>query len=188
MRSASSGFTLIELLVVIAIIAMLASFATPTIGSAIERGRSAKCVGNLRQIGVAVQQYIADNDNTFPSIRIKGENPVPGQEGSEPLEVLGPYGLTEATLTCPTDVASGEPPSLKEYGSSYIFSPVVDGENSINPKIYTRRGIFSVSNVGRLTVASDFTGIHARPATGEETTYSKNGMNVLKADGRVIQR
>ena len=188
MNSGTRAFTLIELLVVIAIIAILASFATPSIGSAIERGRSAKCVNNLRQIGVAVQQYIADNDNTFPSITIKGKNPVEGVESGEPLEVLGPYGVTKATLTCPNDAALGAESSIEKHRTSYMFSPIVDGEPAINPKIYSRRGIFSVSNVGLLTVASDFTGIHPRPATGEETTFSKNGMNVLKADGRVIQR
>ena len=187
MRAASSGFTLIELLVVIAIIAMLASFATPAIGNAIERGRSAKCVGNLRQIGAIVQQYIADNDNTFPSIEVPNAS-IEGHEGKPPLEILGPYGLTASMLTCPTDAALGDPPSIKEYDSSYIFSPVVDGEPAINPKIYSRRGIFTVSNVGRLTVASDFTGIHPRAPTGEDTPYSRNGMNILKADGRVIQR
>ena len=188
MKAADSGFTLLELLVVIAIIAMLATFASPSIGSAIERGRSAKCVGNLRQIGVAVQQYIADNDNTFPCIEIPNSPPVEGHDGGEPLEILGPYGLTQSMLVCPTDVANGAPPSIKEYESSYIFSPVVDGESAINPKIYSRRGIFNVSNVGRLTVASDFTGIHPRRAVEEDTPYLKNGMNVLKADGRVIQR
>jgi hypothetical protein len=68
-----------------------------------------------------------------------------------------------------------------------MFSPIVDDANATNPKLNSRRGIFSVSNAGRLTVASDFTGIHPRPATGEETAFSKNGMNVLKADGCVIQ-
>jgi prepilin-type N-terminal cleavage/methylation domain-containing protein len=188
MNLGTRAFTLIELLIVIAIIAILASFATPTIGSAIERGRSAKCVNNLRQIGVAVQQYISDNDNTFPSIRIEGEDPVPGQEGSEPLDVLGPYGVTLATLTCPNDAALGAKGSFAKYDTSYMFSPIVDGENAINPKIYSRRGIFSVSNVGRLTVASDFTGIHPRRAVEEDSKFLKNGMNVLKADGRVIQR
>jgi general secretion pathway protein G len=48
------AFTLIELLVGIAIIAILAAMASPAIGPVIERGRSAKCVGNLRQIGAAV--------------------------------------------------------------------------------------------------------------------------------------
>ena len=188
MRAAAGAFTLIELLVVIAIIAMLAAFASPSIGSAIERGRSAKCVGNLRQIGVAVQQYIADNDNTFPCIAIPNTPAVEGHDAGEPLEILGPYGLTQAMLVCPTDLANGDPPSVEEYKSSYIFSPIVDGESAINTKIYSRRGIFTVSNVGRLTVASDFTGIHPRRAVEEDTPYLKNGMNVLKADGRVIQR
>jgi prepilin-type N-terminal cleavage/methylation domain-containing protein len=188
MNLGTRAFTLIELLVVIAIIAILASFATPTIGSAIERGRSAKCVSNLRQIGVAVQQYIADNDNTFPSIVPKNTPPIQGHEGKEPLEALGPYGITAKTLTCPTDLAIGAQPSFEEYETSYMFSPVVDGENAVNTQIYTRRGIFSVSNIGRLTVASDFTGIHPRRAVEEDTRFLKNGMNVLKADGRVIQR
>jgi len=188
MKPRVGAFTLIELLVVIAIIAVLASFATPAIGNAIERGRSAKCVSNLRQIGVAVQQYIADNDNTFPRIAIEGENPVEGLEGREPLEVLGPYGVTAATLACPSDATLGSESSIRRYGTSYMFSPIVDGENAINPKIYSRRGIFTVSNVGRLTVASDFTGIHPRAASGEETRFIKFGMNVLKADGRVEQR
>jgi prepilin-type N-terminal cleavage/methylation domain-containing protein len=182
------AFTLVELLAVIAIITMLASLATPAIGNAIERGRSAKCVANLRQIGVAVQQYIADNDNTFPSIEIPNAQPAGGHAGRPPLEVLGPYGLTESALICPTDLAGGSPPSFVEYKSSYLFSPVVDGENAINPKIYSRRGIFNISNVGRLTVASDFAGIHPRRATEENTRFLQNGMNVLKADGRVIQR
>jgi prepilin-type N-terminal cleavage/methylation domain-containing protein len=188
MKSRVGAFTLIELLVVIAIIAVLASFATPAIGNAIERGRSAKCVSNLRQIGVATQQYIADNDNTFPRIKIEGENPVEGLEGGEPLEVLGPYGVTLATLTCPSDAALGAESSIQKHRTSYMFSPIVDGENAINPKIYSRRGIFTVSNVGRLTVASDFTGIHPRAAAGEETKFIKFGMNVLRADGRVEQR
>jgi prepilin-type N-terminal cleavage/methylation domain-containing protein len=188
MKSRDDAFTLIELLIVIAIIAVLASSATPAIGNAIERGRSAKCVGNLRQIGVAVQQYIADNDNTFPCITIEGENPVEGHEGGEPLEVLGPYGVSAATLTCPSDAILGSESSIRKYGTSYMFSPIVDGENAINPKIYSRRGIFTVSNVGRLTVASDFTGIHPRAASGEESKFIKFGMNVLRADGRVEQR
>ena len=59
-------FTLIELLVVIAIIAILAAMLLPALQSARERGRSANCTSNLKQLGVAISQYIDVSDNWLP--------------------------------------------------------------------------------------------------------------------------
>ncbi|MEQ8855748.1 DUF1559 domain-containing protein [Gimesia sp.] len=65
MSARKRGFTLIELLVVIAIIAILIALLLPAVQQAREAARRSTCKNNLKQIGVALHNYL-ETHSTFP--------------------------------------------------------------------------------------------------------------------------
>ena len=60
------AFTLVELLVVIAVISILAALLLPVLRRAKEAGRSASCLNNTRQLGLAAATYSLDNKGQVP--------------------------------------------------------------------------------------------------------------------------
>ena len=80
------GFTLIELLVVIAIIGILAAMVFPVFARARESARKAVCLSNVKNIALAIQMYLADNNDTLPPTEQRQEvidyfNTWPGDAG-----------------------------------------------------------------------------------------------------------
>jgi prepilin-type N-terminal cleavage/methylation domain-containing protein/prepilin-type processing-associated H-X9-DG protein len=73
MKRRSKGFTLIELLVVIAIIGILAAMVFPVFARARESARKAVCLSNVKNIALAVQMYLADNNDTLPPLESRQE-------------------------------------------------------------------------------------------------------------------
>jgi len=171
----SSGFTLVEMLVATAIIGVLSSLMVPSIRHASEHGKCAKCIGNLRQIGVAVNQYVADpsNERQFPPLYTAGVSNSDMNSGPQPastltpLEALQSYGVNLALLSCPSDR------SPNATSGSYVWTPVLQGEAAQDPNIYSPGGANNIVQLSQLTVCTD----NGHPHQGS--------FNVLRADGHV---
>ncbi len=118
------AFTLIELLVVIAIIAIIAAILFPVFESAREKARSITCLSNERQIGLALLQYVQDNDQTYPSGVLLSVDP-PGATGLGWAGETQAYMKSDALLLCPDDVT----PSSEQKGVS-VGVPVSYGFNN----------------------------------------------------------
>jgi prepilin-type N-terminal cleavage/methylation domain-containing protein/prepilin-type processing-associated H-X9-DG protein len=73
--AAKRAFTLVELLVVIGIIAILMSVLLPTLGRARDTAKTAQCLSNLRQIGIAMQMYLQETRYLIPAADFYNSDP-----------------------------------------------------------------------------------------------------------------
>lgn len=99
MKQNKSAFTLIELLVVIAIIAILAAILFPVFAQARDKARSASCLSNMKQLGLALNMYQQDYDGAL--MQTTSEDPILKIHWSW---VLQPYVKNLGIFVCPSDV------------------------------------------------------------------------------------
>lgn len=108
------SFTLIELLVVIAIIAILAGMLLPALNNARGSANGSSCINNLKQMGLAHNLYMSENDGYIPSIRCKGFN------WRTTLYIDGQNSFSKSKLIrCPGDVGFKIGTREMSYGRNY---------------------------------------------------------------------
>jgi prepilin-type N-terminal cleavage/methylation domain-containing protein/prepilin-type processing-associated H-X9-DG protein len=123
-KSSFRGFTLVELLVVVMIIGTLGTLGVVGARNALTASRQSACMGNMRNVGIALHLYASDHDGKFPETTHSTD-----LDGAWVYALETYLGDFENTRVCPEDPKKAE--RIKAKGTSYIlnsyiFVPEVD--------------------------------------------------------------
>lgn len=166
------GFTLVELLVVLVVIAILAGLLLPTLSRAKEAAKGAACLGNLHQMGIAMQIYVQDNRNRMPYMYDRGIS-TNGPSTNAPLPsvdtVLANYLGSTNVLRCPSDTKQ----LFQQTGSSYGWNVLINGQDADHFRVLTLN-----FNPHEIPIFFDKESFHI--ARGAD-----KGVNYLYADGHI---
>lgn len=117
-RQIRNGFTLVELLVVIGLVVALSSLVIVAVKKGIAMSKMATCASNLRNIGIAMQQFANDNQGFYPDTT----HTKPAEEAW--ITQLEEYlGENSDVFICPADLRAKERRSNR--ASSYILNNLV---------------------------------------------------------------
>ncbi|XHR27322.1 MAG: prepilin-type N-terminal cleavage/methylation domain-containing protein [Chthoniobacteraceae bacterium] len=160
-----AAFTLIELLVVIVIVAVIAALCVPAYHRTAEMAKAVGCLSNLRQIGCALQSYLADNDNVMPELQAGRSSK--SDDGPAIDTVLAQYADDPKVFACP-----GDRHIAADTGTSYYWNTVLNNQSILGLSFLT------IDDLTRIPIIADKEAFHP---------YSQNKVNILYADGHATK-
>lgn len=160
-----------EMIVVVAIISILAAVLIPVGMRSQGTARAAECMSHLRQIGVGLNRYLADHDQTFPTLAMARENK---QQEIPTIDTeLRPYLPEPRVFSCPADNKH----LFENTGTSYLWNYKLNGQK-LSALNVTFVKASTIEDQSRIMVIGDKEGWHP---------YLKSKLNVLYADGHASQ-
>jgi len=164
----NGAFTMVEILIIVVILSILVAIAVPSFRLMKANARSTLCAGNLRNIGIGLNNYFVDKGMFFPTLvvaRESREDEVPAID----TVLLGYVGNNEFTFQCPADHGQ----FFEKTGSSYFWNSLVNGQKTSNIKLLGMTG-----HASGIPIVSDKENFHEDVG---------DGVNVLYADGHVLR-
>jgi len=154
------GFTLIEMIVVLGVIAIMMSLTYPAYLAFSQRAKGTKDMSNLRQIAIATQMYMNDNNNVFPG----SSTQIWMSQLEQNSKYLSAWRVLESPFDTRATSESGGGNAMTSYG---INPSVYSGGVPISADKITKPVTFIVfAPAQKLGTTVSFQGVGNSPAPG----------------------